>query len=128
MYASGRGLVGTLAYMAPDQLEGKPYSTASDVYSFGLVWFEMLTGELPFKPRSSPAVTTLDRLTKPVPAPSSKNPSIPRDLDAVVLACLRRSTSERLQTAGEVLARLDQLEQQARTPIRQRRALPLVLV
>ena len=85
--SSGRGLVGTLAYMAPEQLEGQPYTTASDVYSFGLVWYEMLTGELPFKARSSPAVTTLERLTKPVPTPSSQNPLVPAELDPVVLAC-----------------------------------------
>lgn len=111
--SSGRGLVGTLAYMAPEQLEGQPYTTASDVYSFGLVWYEMLTGELPFKARSSPAVTTLERLTKPVPTPSSKNPLVPAELDPVVLACLRRSVDDRLQTAPAVLARLEALERNA---------------
>jgi hypothetical protein len=111
--SSGRGLVGTLAYMAPEQLEGLPYTTASDVYSFGLVWYEMLTGELPFKARSSPAVTTLERLTKPVPTPSSKNPLVPSELDPVVLACLRRSVDDRLQTAPAVLARLEGLERNA---------------
>jgi serine/threonine protein kinase len=113
---SGRGLVGTLAYLAPEQLEGKPYTTASDVYSFGLVWYEMLTGELPFKARSSPAVTTLDRLTKVVPPPSTKNALVSRELDRVVLACLRRAPTDRLQTAGDVLARLDELERVATTP------------
>lgn len=113
---SGRGLVGTLAYLAPEQLEGKPYTTASDVYSFGLVWYEMLTGELPFKARSSPAVTTLDRLTKAVPPPSSKNALVSRELDQVVLACLRRASTDRLQTAGDVLARLDELERVASAP------------
>lgn len=108
---SGRGLVGTLAYMAPEQLEGRAFTTASDIYSFGLVWFEMLTGELPFKGRSSPALTTLERLTKPVPAPSTRNPCVSAELDAVVLACLRRQSGDRLQTAGEVLARLERAEQ-----------------
>jgi serine/threonine protein kinase len=109
------GLVGTLAYMPPDQLEGKPYTTASDVYSFGLVWYEMLTGELPFKARSSPAITTLDRLTRPVPLPSSKNPAVPPDLDAIVIECLRRSASDRPQTAADVLAQLDELTRKTDT-------------
>jgi hypothetical protein len=125
--SSGRGLVGTLAYMAPEQLEGQPYTTASDVYSFGLVWFEMLTGELPFKARSSPAVTTLERLTKPAPLPSSKNPLVPSELDAVVLACLRRSAADRLQTASAVLTRLEELERQAHAP-RPKRKLMAALV
>ena len=115
---SNQGLVGTFAYIAPEQLEGKPFSTASDVYSFGLVWFEMLTGELPFKPSSSPALPALERLTRPVPAPSSKNPLVPAELDAIVLACLRRSSTDRLQTAGEVLARLDALSTQRPPPRR----------
>jgi serine/threonine protein kinase len=120
--SSGRGLVGTLAYMAPEQLEGEPYTTASDVYSFGLVWYEMLTGELPFKARSSPAVTTLERLTKPVPPPSSQNPLVPRALDPVVLACLQRSVDDRLQTALAVLARLEELERHVSTPKPKRRS------
>jgi hypothetical protein len=128
---SAWGLVGTLAYMAPDQLEGQPYTTASDVYSFGLVWYEMLTGELPFKVRSSPAITTLDRLTRPVPVPSSKNPAVPAALDTVVLECLRRSASERLQTAADVLARLDELERRAQARVgaapRRTQALALTL-
>lgn len=117
--SSNQGLVGTFAYMAPEQLEGKPFSTASDVYSLGLVWFEMLTGELPFKPTSSPALPALTRLTRPVPPPSSKQAQVPKDLDALVLACLRRSSTDRLQTADEVLARLDALE--SRKPVRPRR-------
>jgi len=106
---SQRGVVGTFAYMAPEQLEGEPYTPASDIYSFGLVWYEMLTGELPFKTRSSPAMTTIERLTKPVPAPSTKNAAVFGALDALVLACLRRSPRERPQNAGAVLARLEQL-------------------
>lgn len=120
--ASQRGLVGTFAYIAPEQLEGKPHTTASDVYSFGIVLFEMLTGELPFKPRSAPAVTTLDRLIKPPPSPSSVNAAVPPYLDELVLACLRRSPEDRLATAGDVLQRLDEL--QRRLPGRKRSAAP----
>ena len=125
--ASGRGLVGTLAYMAPEQLEGLPYTTATDIYSFGLVWFEMLTGELPFKVRSSPTVTTLERLTKPVPPPSSQNPLVPPELDALVLACLRRCSGDRPQTATAVLSRLESLGQE-KEPKPQRRALGALVV
>jgi serine/threonine protein kinase len=110
--SSSRGLVGTLAYSAPEQLEGKPNTIASDIYSLGVVWFEMLTGELPNKPRSAPAVTTLDRLLRPPPAPSSRRSSVPRFVDEVVLGCLRRSPDERFQSAGAVLSRLDELQNQ----------------
>jgi len=83
---SHRGLVGTLAYIAPEQFEGKPHTTAGDVYSFGVVWFEMLTGELPFKPSSSPAVTTLDRLTRPPSPPSSAKRTMGQDLRTRAMA------------------------------------------
>lgn len=118
--ASHRGLVGTLAYIAPEQFDGRPYTTAGDVYSFGVVWFEMLTGELPFKPSSSPTVTTLDRLTRPASPPSSVSPLVPADLDEVVLGCLRRTEHERFKTVSEVLARLDELESRTRRPRRSR--------
>jgi serine/threonine protein kinase len=120
--SQGGGLVGTLAYMAPEQLEGHPFTIASDIYSFGLVCFEMLTGQLPFKGRSSPALTTLERLTKAVPAPSTKNPLVSAQLDALVLACLRRHPHDRPQTAAEALQRLDSLELEAQAPRSGRRA------
>ncbi len=122
--SSSHGFVGTFAYVAPEQLEGNPYTTASDIYSFGIVWFEMLTGELPFKARSTPAMTTLERLTKPVAPPSRHNPRIPPDLDAIVLGCLTRPNAQRFQSAREVLERLDELEREGPRP-RKRRWLPL---
>jgi serine/threonine protein kinase len=128
---SHRGLVGTLAYIPPEQFDGKPHTTAGDIYSFGVVWFEMLTGELPFKPSSSPSVTTLERLSRPASPPSSSNPLVPPDLDEIVLRCLRRNEAERFQTAAEVLAHLEELESRAQLPRPPRRlarlAVPAVL-
>lgn len=109
-------LVGTFSYLAPEQLDGKPYTMASDLYSFGVVWFEMLTGELPFDPGSSPAVMALQRLRKLAPAPSSKNPEVTRELDALVLRCLGRSPRDRFDTAADVLVALDALDQRPPQP------------
>jgi serine/threonine protein kinase len=119
-------LVGTFGYIAPEQLEGKPYSTASDVYALGIVWFEMLTGELPFESSSSPAIAALERLQKAAPSPSSKNPLVPPDLDAIVGGCLRRSPKDRFRTPAAVLAALDALERQTRSRF-QKRLMPLAL-
>ena len=120
--ASNPTLVGTFEYIAPEQLEGKPHSTASDVYAFGIVWFEMLTGELPFESSSSPAVGALERLHKEAPPPSSKNPLVSSELDALVLRCLRRSPKDRFRTPAEVLSALDALE--IRTRFQARRLVP----
>ncbi|MEI9936175.1 MAG: serine/threonine-protein kinase [Pseudomonadota bacterium] len=125
--ASNPSLLGTLGYIAPEQLQGKPHSTASDVYSFGIVWFEMLTGELPFDSASSPLETAMARLQGPAGAPSAKNPLVPSDLDAVVLGCLRRSPKDRFGTATEVLDALDALETRARSSFQKRRFVPLLV-
>jgi len=111
---SHAGLVGTFSYLAPEQLEGKPHSTASDVYSLGMVWFEMLTGGLPFEQSPSPALAALERMQKQAPPPSSRNPAVPSDLDAIVAGCLRRSPKHRYKTTAEVLEALDELEQRSR--------------
>jgi serine/threonine protein kinase len=127
--SSTPNLLGTFGYIAPEQLQGRPHTTASDVYSFGIVCFEMLTGELPFHPETesefSPIASALLRLQAPAPTPSSKNPLVPRYLDAIVQACLRRSPKDRLRTAGEVLSALDSLENRARGSFQKRRLLPL---
>ncbi|MEP7052674.1 MAG: serine/threonine-protein kinase [Pseudomonadota bacterium] len=125
--SSNSALVGTFSNIAPEQLEGKLHSKASDVYAFGVVWFEMLTGELPFESSSSPAVAVLDRVRRAAPAPSSKNPLVPRELDALVLGCLRRSPKERYRSAGEVLAALDTIETRAHSRANRQRRVPALL-
>ncbi|HWA75917.1 MAG TPA: protein kinase [Polyangiaceae bacterium] len=103
-------VVGTFGYIAPEQLEGKTLTPASDLYAFGVVWFEMLTGELPFAMGSSPVACALERVRRPAPAPSSINPEVPAALDAIVLRCLQRAPGERFQSAREVLVALDTLK------------------
>jgi serine/threonine protein kinase len=125
--SSNSTLVGTLSNLAPEQLEGKLHSKASDVYAFGVVWFEMLTGELPFESSSSPAVAMLDRVRRAAPAPSTKNPLVSRELDALVLGCLRRSPKERYRTAGEVLVALEAVESRSPSASARRRRVPAVL-
>ena len=120
-------LLGTFRYIAPEQLQGHPHTTASDVYSFGLVWFEMLTGELPFESPSSPVSGALLRLQVAAKAPSKKNPLVPADLDALVLGCLRRSPKDRIRTAREVLDALDALDARARSSSGRQRLLPLTV-
>ncbi len=122
--SSNSTLLGTFGYIAPEQLDGKEHSKASDVYAFGVVFFEMLTGELPFESSSSPAVAVLERVRRPAVAPSSINPLVPRDLDAIVLGCLQRSPKDRYRTAGEVLTALNALEGGSQSAFGRQRALP----
>ncbi|MFC1641706.1 protein kinase [Myxococcota bacterium] len=114
---ANRGLVGTLGYMSPEQIEGKALSRSSDLYAFGVVWFEMLTGALPFTGESL-AAAALGRLHRPPPAPSSLNPAVPEAIDRVVLRCLGRSAAERFGSASLVLTALDALNTAELTPRR----------
>jgi serine/threonine protein kinase len=120
-------VVGTFGYIAPEQLDGRPHTTASDVYAFGVVWFEMLTGELPFAASRPPSASVSRTRERPSP-PSRLNPSVPWEIDALVLRCLERAPSDRYQTVGEILSRLDALAESNTSPTRRRTALGLALL
>jgi serine/threonine-protein kinase len=93
-------MVGTAQYISPEQAQGKPVSNGSDLYSTGVVLFEMLTGRVPFDGDSSVAIA-LQHISNPPPKPSNVNPTIPPVLDAVVLKAMAKSPVERYGSAEE---------------------------
>ena len=97
-----QAMIGTVGYMAPEQIEGHPVTPASDIYALGIVWFEMLTGRLPFEAETM-AASAISRLHHPPRPPSHYNDKVPKWLDAIVLHCLGRYPSERFSTAEQVL-------------------------
>jgi len=97
------GFIGTLPYAAPEILQGKSPDSRSDVWSLGVLMFEMLTGALPFKGRTPYEITSAILHTEPEPIPSSA----PRGVKAVIHRCLRKVPNERFQQAGEVQAALE---------------------
>ena len=98
-------VVGTAAYMAPEQVEGRPLTPAADVYALGIVLYEMTTRVRPFDGGSTLSVA-VKRLTQPPPPPSTHNPGIDPAWEAVILKCLARHPEGRFQTALEVAAAL----------------------
>jgi tetratricopeptide (TPR) repeat protein/tRNA A-37 threonylcarbamoyl transferase component Bud32 len=98
-------IVGTPAYMAPEQLTGGPVTVRSDLYAFGVVLFEMLTGVLPFR-AETPAATALKRLSESPPDPRSYVEQIPDGWVAMVMKCLARDPSDRFGSIDSALAAL----------------------
>ena len=99
-------IVGTPEYMSPEQAEGKDVDFRSDLYSFGLILYEMLTGKVPFKADS--IITTLMlRLRESPQAPSKDNPAVPAWLDRLVMRTLETNVADRYANAEEILRDID---------------------
>ena len=95
-------VMGTPDYMPPEQAQGQPADFRSDIYSLGIVFYEIFTGHLPF-PGDSVMAVVLAHIQKPAPVPRQANPAIPPELEAVILRCLEKSPSKRYQRVENVL-------------------------
>ncbi|MGE3911333.1 MAG: protein kinase [Chloroflexota bacterium] len=98
-------VVGSVHYMSPEQAEGRPTTPASDVYSLGILLYELATGELPFTAESPLAVARLQLEARPVP-PHQVNPDVPPQISDVILACLAKDPAARPASAALVAAAL----------------------
>jgi tetratricopeptide (TPR) repeat protein/predicted Ser/Thr protein kinase len=99
-------LVGTMEYMSPEQALGKTLDQRSDLFSAGLIFYELLTGQMPFHAES--ALASLIRRTQERAIPiSDVDASIPPNLTAIVSKCLERDLNLRYQSANELLADLE---------------------
>ncbi len=99
--STNQGLVGTLAYMSPEQIEGRPATAASDIYALGLVIYEMVTANRPFE-GNTPISAAMKRLTQaPIPPRKFKS-GISPVWESVILRCLERDPAKRFAHADDV--------------------------
>ncbi|MEW5719479.1 MAG: protein kinase, partial [Chloroflexota bacterium] len=112
--STGGAVIGTPAYMSPEQAAGRPTHIRSDLYSLGVVLYEMVTGRVPFE-GDSPTAVMLQHLSTPPPPPRQFNPNISEAMQAVILKALAKEPSARFQT-GDELARAFDAAVRALTP------------
>src|SRR2546426_7892933 len=98
-------IIGTAQYLSPEQAKGAPVDQTSDLYSVGVVLYELLTGVVPFS-GDTPVEIAMKHLSTVPEAPSTKRADVPRDLDLVVMRALAKDPSERYQSAEEMDADL----------------------
>jgi len=104
---SGSGkMLGTPAYLSPEQILGEPQNTRSDLFSLGIVLYQMVTGVAPFDGSSVSAVCAQILQAEPVP-PSQRNPAVTPELDRIILRCLAKSSADRYPSAEAFATSLD---------------------
>jgi serine/threonine protein kinase len=105
-------IVGTVAYMSPEQAEGKKVDGRSDIFSFGSMLYEMVTGREAFHRDSK--LSTLSAIVRDEPKPvSAIMPDVPRDLEKIIARCLRKDPARRFQHMADVKVTLEELKQES---------------
>jgi serine/threonine protein kinase len=99
-------IMGTAQYLSPEQAQGQPVSPRSDLYSIGVMLYELLTGRVPFDAESPVAIAVRHVSDRPVP-PAEVNPAVPPALDAVVMHALEKEPARRFADADEFIAALE---------------------
>lgn len=99
-------IIGSAHYLSPEQARGGKATVKSDIYAFGIVMFELLTGRLPF-PGTSPVSVALKHLSEPMPLPSDFRPEIPQSLENIIIRALAKRPQDRYESMTDLYEDLE---------------------
>ena len=119
-------IIGTAQYLSPEQARGAPVDQTSDLYSTGIVLYELLTGKVPFT-GDSPVEIAMKHLSEIPEPPSVERPEIPEDLDLLVVRALAKEPADRYQSAAAMDADLETVAHGGRVPAETAEAATIVL-
>lgn len=104
-------IVGTPEYMSPEQVEARELDHRSDIYSFGIILYEMLTGKVPFE-GETPISVAVKHLTSSPPQPMELNRGIPVNINRIIMKCLEKDRTGRYQSVDELLSEISNIEKE----------------
>ena len=105
-------IVGTVSYMSPEQAEGRPVDGRSDIFSFGAVLYEMVTGRKAFQ--GDTRLSTLSAILRDEPTSASQIVrDVPKELERVIARCLRKDAGRRFQHMADVKVALEELKEES---------------
>ena len=116
---TGSGIIGTPAYMAPEQASGETVDGRSDIYAVGIILFEMLTGRQPYE-ADTPMAIAIKHITDPVPQILDANPNLPPEVDAIIKTAMAKSKEDRFSTAVEMVDALKAVGSGGKTQLQAR--------
>jgi len=111
-------MIGTPEFMSPEQVEGKEVDQRSDIYSLGVILYEMVTGRVLFEGDTALSIAHKHKYEAPL-EPKQINPQIPEDLNRLILKCLEKDKQKRFQSAGELRNELQAIEREMPTSERE---------
>ncbi len=116
-------VMGTPAYISPEQAQGQPVDQRSDIYSLGIILYEMVTGSVPFV-ADTPLAVLFKHITDPLPLPSKVKPDIPESIEKVILKALAKNPQDRFATASDFVEAWKNALEQAKSVRTTRETVP----
>jgi serine/threonine protein kinase len=113
---TGSAIIGTPAYMAPEQAQGIDVDGRADIYALGIILFEMLTGKQPYE-ADTPMAVAIKHITDPVPQIRQTNPKLPEGMDSIIQKAMAKSKTDRFSTAVEMTDALREVARNVTTKL-----------